>query len=436
MDSTEAHRSVDVVLAAVKAGEADEAVVTVRTSSSASTRFSNNAITQNLVRCDAMLQVRAAFGNHVGTAATNRLDPESLRETAQRACQIAKAAPPDLEFVPALGPQTYPAVDGWRSATAAITPRQKAERLVPVFDTARAKGIQMAGSFHTEEGAVYLATSRGLWAEHRATTASYVNTAVTESSTGWAESAGPDVDRLDLAAAAELAIEKADKGRNPRELAPGVYPAILEASGLLDLFRFCVWSMDAKAAAEGRSFATGKLGERIGAPNVTIRTVPGLAGCPGSPFVANGLPAVSMTWIEKGILKNLITSRWWAKTHGGNPVPPPVNLVMEPGGSSLDELVRSMKKGLLVTRFWYIRFVDPMTLLLTGMTRDGLFWVEDGKIAYAVKNFRFNDSVLSVLNRIEALGKPRVTGGTEGDNLCSFPDVKVGEFNFASKTEF
>lgn len=433
MESTEARRILDEALSRVKADEA-EAVLAVE--ASASTRFSNNVITQNLVRREATVRIRAAFGNRVGSAATNRLDAEGLAETARRACEIARSAPPDLEFMPGLPPQAYPRIDAFAPATASLTPRGKAERLLPVFEAARAAGVLMAGSHHTAETAVFLANSRGLRAEHRGTLANFSNTAITDTSSGWSESVGTDVDRLDLAGAARTAIDKALAAREPRSLAPGAYPAVVAAPGLLDLLRFMFWMMDAKAAAEGRSFASGKLGERLAGPNVTIRSVPNRPGCPGRPFTDDGLPCETVPWIDGGVLRNLVTSRWWAQEHGLRPVGRPTNLVMDGGSGSAEDLARGMKRGLLVTRFWYIRYVEPMSLMLTGMTRDGLFWVEDGRVAHAVKNFRWNESLLSVLNRIEALGAPRVTAGTEGETLCAVPDVRLSEFNFASATEF
>ncbi len=433
MESAEARRILEEALGHAKA---DEASVVLETVSSAATRFSNNTITQNLVRRDATVRVKAAFGEKVGCAATNRLDAPSLRETAARACEIARSSPPDLEFVPGLPAQQYPKVEAFVPRTASIEPREKAERLLPAFEKARAAGVLMAGSFHTGEKAVFMANSRGLRAEHRGTMANYTNTAITDNSSGWAESVGIDVDGIDIAGAADRAVEKALAARNPRSLAPGTYPAVIAAPGLADLLAFMFWMMDAKAAAEGRSFASGKLGERIVGTNVTVRTVPNHPGCPGRPFTDGGLPAETVPWIEGGVLKTLLTSRWWAKKNGLRPVGSPVNLVMAGGTGTPEDLARGMKRGLLVTRFWYIRYVEPMSLMLTGMTRDGLYWVEDGRIAHAVKNFRFNESVLSILSRIEALGSPAVTSGIEGETLSSIPPARLSEFNFASATEF
>lgn len=433
MDSAEARRILEEALSLTKA---DEASAVLTTDASAATRFSNNTITQNLVRREATLRVQAAFGQKVGCVATNRLDPASLKEAAERACAIARASPPNLEFVDGPGPQVYPRIDAFVSRTASITPREKAERLLPAFEKARAAGVLMAGSFHTAEKSTFMANSRGLAAEHRGTVANYSNTAITDSSSGWAESVGTGVDGIDIAGAADRAIEKAQAARNPRSLAPGTYPAVVAAPGLEDLLWFMFWMMDAKAAAEGRSFAGGKLGERIMGTNVTIRTVPNHPGCPGRPFTGEGLPAETVPWIESGVLSNLVTSRWWARKNSVRPVGSPVNLVMTGGEGTPEELARGLKKGLLVTRFWYIRYVEPMSLMLTGMTRDGLFWVEDGRIVHAVKNFRFNESVLSVFSRIEALGSPVITAGTEGETFSSIPSARLSEFNFASSTEF
>lgn len=436
-------RILDAALASAASAGATESFAVLTRHRSAATRFSDNAITQNLTRRQAALRVEATIGRRRGTAATNRLDAEGIRAATSRAVDLARAAPEDPEYVPPLGPQVYPAVDGYRSSTASLSPREAAARLLPVFDAARARGVRMAGSLQMEEGDVQAANSSGLRAGHRWTSAAYANTAIADDlpasghgASGWAECVDPDVEALDLVGAADAAIAKAEAARAPRALAPGSYPVVLEAPALRDLLVFLAWSLDARAADEGRSFAAGRLGRRVAAECVTLRTVPGFPGCPGRPFTEEWLPSAPVAWIEKGILKTLAASRWWAARKGTVPVGSPVNLVMDGGAATLRDLVGGMRRGLLVTRFWYIRFVDPMTLFLTGMTRDGLFWVEDGRIAHAVKNLRFNESVLAALSRVEALGRPRVTAGTEGDGAASVPDARLGAFDFASATEF
>lgn len=428
-------RSGSVLDQALSLSSADETTAALEERRSAATRFSDNAISQNVVKETATLSVRVAFGRRCGQASTSRLDADGVREAVERAASAARSAPEDPEHVELPGPQDYPRVDAFRASTAEASPEALARKLLPALDAARRRGLRMAGSLQADVARTTVAGSRGLRAAHAATSAFFTGTALTEDSSGWAQRWSADLASLDLQEASSTAMDKAEAARAPRDLEPGDYETVLEAPAVSDLLLFLAWSMGAKAAAEGRSFASGRLGERIAAERVTIRSVPDHPACPGSPFAWDWTAARPVTWVERGVLRTLSAGRWWAREHGIEPASFS-NVVMEGGEADLPGLLRGVKRGLLVTRLWYIRFVNPKEMLLTGMTRDGLFWVEDGEIRHAVRNFRFNESVLRVLSAIEALGRPRITCGTEGDSPALVPDARVSSFTFSSRTEF
>ena len=205
----------------------------------------------------------------------------------------------------------------------------------------------------------------------------------------------------------------------------------MEPAAVAELLSYMFYSMDAKAAHEGRSAFTGKEGTRIGTDAVHIYSQPQHPQCPAHPFFSNGLPTTNIDWIENGVLKNLVYDRYWAQHTEHAYTGSPTNFIMGGADTSLEDLIASVDKGILITRFWYIRFVDPMKLLLTGMTRDGLFWIENGEIQYGIKNLRFNESPLNVIANIEMLGKPMRV-----HSYMCVPPLQVKDFTFTSGTSF
>lgn len=417
---------------ALASTSADHVTATYQETVEASTRFANNVITQNVAHRRASLNVTVAFDNWVGSASSNDCSEEGIRATVSQAEAIARESSPDPEFLPPVeGPQTYPSGGALCfPETLAMTPDEAAIVVVEAIRRAEKAGMRLAGSFTRHYSKTALMNNRGLWVESEETWARYVNTAVASDSSGWATRASRNARHVDVAGAVEIAVRKAEQSAHPREIPPGKYTVILEPDATADLLSCFYDVLDAKAAHEGRSCLSGKEGMCIAQSDVTISSLPTHPLCGGTPFIEGGLPAPDVHWIRNGTLENLRYSRYWAEKTN-HPVTQPVNFIMEGGAQSLEELIASTAQGILVTRFWYIRFVDPMTFLLTGMTRDGLFWVEEGKIQYGLKNLRFNDSPLRVLNAIEGMGPSVLT-----DSPTVVPAIKVREFHFTSGTTF
>jgi predicted Zn-dependent protease len=396
------------------------------------TRFSGNAITQNISEEDMRLCVKAAFGQKTGQAETNDLSEEGIARAVARAEEIAKASAPDQEYLPPLPAQSYAASERFDPALAAADPGLRAEWVLQAVRAAP-KGVSLSGSTATMGSVTAVANSRGLAAYHRDSNARFTVTALTPDSSGWAEGQAHETSGVDPAALAARAVEKARRSAAPKALEPGVYPVILEPAAVAEYLSFLIWSMGAKPADEGRSCMTGKLGAALASPSVTLASDPARAGCETVPFLEDGLPAPRTRWIDGGTCRQLVTSRFWGQKTGKPVTGAPSNLILEGGKTSLDDMIRDTERGVLVTRFWYIRFVDPMSLLLTGMTRDGLFWIEDGKIRHGLKNMRFNESPLRTFKHVEALGPCTLAG----EYLPAFvPPVKVSQFTFSSGTTF
>ncbi len=417
---------------ALAKASAEHVEVGLRAGSHGATRFSGNAITQNISEEDMRLSVKAAFGQKAGQAETNDLSEEGIARAVARAEEIAKASAPDQEYLPPLPPQAYATSGRFDAALASADPELRAEWVVRAIRAAP-KGLPLSGSTATMATVTAVANSRGLAAYHRATDARFTVTALTPDSSGWAEGQAHEASGLDPAALATHAVEKARRSASPKTLEPGVYPVILEPAAVAEYLSFLVWSMGAKPADEGRSCMTGKLGTALLSPTITLASDPARPGCETVPFQDDGLPAPRVRWIDGGICKQLVTSRFWGQKTGKPVTGSPANLILEGGKASLDDMIRDTERGVLVTRFWYIRFVDPMSLLLTGMTRDGLFWIENGKIAHGLRNMRFNESPLRTFKHVEALGACALAG----EYLPAFvPPVKVAQFTFSSGTTF
>lgn len=400
----------------------------------AATRYANNAITQNLAKSDAVLRVRVAFGQRVGEAQVNQFDEASLRRAVERAEEMARQAAPDHEYLPPPEPpSTYPEVEAFDEETAQLTPEERAAPIRALAKRCRPAGLRAAGSFSNEASFTAVANSKGLYAYHRRTLARFAVTIMTEDSSGKAEAVHTAVRHLQPEVLEERAREKAEASRRPRDLEPGEYPVILEPPAVAELLAFMVGSMDAKAAHEGRSPFAGQEGQVLLDEKFTLRSQPDFPHCPGFPFAESGLPAPRVEWFRQGRLETLIYNRYWAQRMGRPFTGWPSNLILEPGEQSLEALIADAERGLWVSRFWYVRFIDPMRLLLTGMTRDGLFWVEGGKVRYGVKNLRFNDSPLRAFARIEALGRAQ---WVDEYGHQWVPALRLERFHFDSKTTF
>lgn len=423
-----------IVERALEVSNGDATVVRLHSSERGATRFSNSEITQNVVTGDAELAVQVAFDSQVGRCETNRLDADSIVACVRRAEAIARVAPPDPEYMPPVEPTAVPAVETWCDATAAYSPTQRADAIQRAVALPNAEGMTGAGVFYTRADTITIGNSAGHFVHGQSTEADLTFSATSPDSVGWAQGVARDIRLLDVEAVARRAVEKARAGRNPRDPEPGRYEVILEPAATAELLAFFFWyQMEAKATDEGRTFLTGKKGARIADAKVSVLSDPTAAGVQSRPFTREGMPLRRIDWIRHGALENLVYSRFWAKKQGVEPTGWPTNLIVEGGKTSIDEMIRSTTKGLLVTRFWYVRVVEPIRDLYTGMTRDGTFLIRDGEIAGPVKNLRFNESAVRLLENVELLGKQELVG--EFDKAL-IPAIKARDFNFTSTTRF
>lgn len=415
--------------------EADEARVNLSGGWRGDTRYAVNRITTAGESRNVAATILARYGRRSASVSTNRFDEASLREAVSTAQRLARLAPEDPESMPELAPVSYEAGTGYAESTAALDAEARAAVAADAIERARREGLEVAGFMDVHATASAVANSRGLFGYHRATSVDYSLTARTAdgSGSGWAGAAHRDWRALEAEAMHARAMEKARQSRQARPLAPGVYPAILEPAAVLDLVSLLPSALDARRAREGRSpfsrpgDATA-VGEQLLDPKITLRSDP--AGLGSAPFANDGLPSLPRTWIQNGRLRRLAYSRFWALREGVAPTGRPGSIRMEGEPRTLEQLIAETERAVLVTRLWYVRSLDPRTLLYTGLTRDGTFWVEDGRIRYPVNNFRWNDSPLLAFRRVDALTRPvRVSTGYE------VPAMLVPEFNFASVSE-
>ncbi len=426
---------------------ADETEVVISGGEEALTRFAENLIHQNVARTELTVTVRAFVGKRMAEATTNRLDENSLRETVERAVEAAKQMPEDENLLPRLGPQTYQPVHAVDEAILTITPKERAELIVEVVGRCKAHGTTAAGALSNSFSYYAIANSNGLFAYYERTNFAFSITVATDEGTGWASADSFRKSDVDVLAVGERALQKALLNRNPRELPPGAYRVILEPPAVADLLLFIAFGFNALAVDEGRSWLVGKLGQKVVGDNITLVSDVYHPLHQSCPFDVEGYPTQRITLIDKGVAVNLVYDRVTAQKHGvaptGHSVDPtgafgafPRGLVMEGEEKSLQDLIAETEHGLLVTRLWYIRTVDPMKVLLTGMTRDGVFLIEKGQIVSAVKNFRFNESVLAMLNRVEAMSRVERAGAPEWEWAEVVPALRVSEFHFTDVTVF
>lgn len=428
--------------------KADDASVGVNSENYGHLRFAQNAFTTSGARENVSVGITVWIYNKRGAASTNEIDDESLKATVALAEQLARISPVDREYMPTLGRQTYKPVNGYAEATSNISVASRAKTIDNVIGACEKANVIGAGFHQARGSAGASATKNGNFIYERSSMLSLSTTARTPdgTSSGYFLRSHFDVAKLDAARVANEAIRKALDARNPRVLEPGVYPAILEPQAVADLMGFLAFQFDARSAEEGRSplSAPGgktKVGEKIFDERLNIYSDPWHPDLPGSQSAQGGLPAQKIYLVRNGVVENLIYSRFWAKQKGKEPTPGPVNSIMESSQSpvALEDMIKSMDRGLLLGRFWYIRGLDPRTATSTGLTRDGIWYVEKGKIQYPVKNFRFNQSVMQLLapGNIDMIGKPERVGSSEGQgsNAALLPALKVKEFHFSSQSE-
>jgi predicted Zn-dependent protease len=424
--------------------QAESCIVTISGDESRHVRFAQNMATTNGAPGSISINVESHYGKRSGSASGSDLNDDALAALVAASEDTAKLAPENPEFMPPLGPQTYAPGSGFSPVTQATTSAQLAGAIQPVLQQAQAKNLQASGFLEIGTGFSSYATSKGLFAYDQSTEVLHTITARTPDGTGsgWAGTTHYDFSKMDVAGMGTVAMDKAVKSQKPARLSPGKYTVILEPSAVSDLIGILIGDQfDQRGADEGRSFATKKgggslLGETVFGKNVTIFSDPADAIVPGGVYSDDGQPAVRTAWIENGVLKNLQCSRYWAQKSKLQPVPGPTTLTMTGGTTSTADMIKQTKKGLLITRFWYIREVDPQTVLLTGLTRDGVFLIEHGEITKPVCNFRFNESPVAMLNKVIAMGPSVRAYGEESIGLpISVPTLLVDEFTLSSVSD-
>jgi predicted Zn-dependent protease len=429
------------VLASAKA---DETRVIISSGARANTRFAENQVSTSGDNYDAEVTVRSVFGKRVANANTNKLDDASLAAVVGRSEALARLAPEDPELMPELGAQTY-ATRPDPSQTETPSPEQRAAAVRAVSEPARAAGLVSTGYMQSNVGSFAIANNKGLFAYSRGSSAAMSTTVRTPDGTGsgWAGSAHDEWTEIDAATLGAHAIDKAVRSRNPVAVEPGRYTVILEPTAVANLVQLMAFSLNARSADEGRSFFSKpgggtKLGTKVVDVRVTIVSDPMDPAGRGGLFTGEGLPTERIVWIENGVVRNLNYDRFWAQKQGVQPTASSGVIRMSGGNSSIEEMIASTQRGILVTRLWYIRGVDPRTILFTGLTRDGTFLVENGRITQAIKNFRWNESPIFMLNNIEAMGTPMRVNSSEsgqGGGVVIVPPIKARDFNFTSLSD-
>ncbi len=429
--------------------KADQTEVLFTGTDSALTRFANSSIHQNVAETNTDVRVRVVYGKRVGVASSNNLSPESLKSVVDTARAIAQHQRENPDFKSLPGPEPIPPVEAWVERTANFTPEQRAHVVAVLCRKAKDKGVQAAGAFSTSSFEIAVANSLGVFAYHPGTVADINTVMMSDTGSGYASFTHQDAGRVNAEALAEEAVAKALKARNPIDVEAGEYTVLLEEYAVTDLLDFLGrLSFSALAVQENRSFMKGKFGEKVMDDRVTLwdnghspETIP-------LPFDFEGVPRQEVTFVEKGIARGVVYDTATAEREGkkstGHSLPAPnsigplpMHMFIAPGSESKYEAIKSVERGIWVTRFWYTRVVHPMKVLITGMTRDGTFLIERGEVTRPVKNFRFTTSYLDALNNVRAIGNQTKLFYDDWSSVSlRVPAVLVDGFRFTGVTQF
>ncbi len=439
-------RIAERVLKIAKSAGLDGVEIDAAAATDALTRFANNTIHQNVAEETMAISVRAIVDGRTARATTNKTDDDSLHRAVAAAASLAKNQPKNPDLLPLLGKQKYQKVSRWFSSTADTTPQDRAKAVAKVCKQTAKRKQTAAGIFVSGGSQSIMANSKGLFAHYEQTRAEFSITILESDSSGWAKANSPDIRKIDPHALAESAGEKSAQSRKPRELAPGHYVTILEPAAVLDLMGFLFFDFSGTGLEDKRSCLTGRMGQKLFGENITVWDDAYHSLQTGFPYDGEGQPRQKVLLIDRGVAKNVVYARATAKrmkqkpTGHGFSLPnefgeAPMNIVFAGGKSSVDEMIRSTERGVLVTRLWYIREVDPYNKILTGMTRDGTFLVENGKVAGGIRNFRFNQSIIEMLANVEMLGPAVRAAGEEAFEMV-VPAMKIRDFHFSEMTKF
>ena len=447
-----------------KSSSADELELLVMGGNSALTRFANNTIHQNVAEENYVASIRASFGRRTARATTNKLDDESLRRAVQSAEAIARVQQPNPDLLAMASPaEVGTPGDGpsrFFEETAAVTPEMRAAAVGKMVAIAKKQELTAAGICSSSQSVEALVNSRGVARFHQQTSAEISVTMLAGNSSGWQKSNSPDVRNLDAERLAETAARKARESADPQELAPGKYTVILEPAAVLDLIGFMFLDFGGLAVLDQRSFLTNRVGTKLFGQNINVLDDVFHPQQSGPAFDGEGVARQRVHLVRDGVVQQLVYARSSAEmmrrsehaskvgaiavTGHGFPLPneigeAPMNIVMVPphgaARQSPEQMIASTERGVLVTRLWYIREVDPYEKILTGMTRDGTFYIENGKLRNGIRNFRFNQSLIHLLNNVTEMGEPVRASGEESFDMV-VPPIKVSDFNFTEVTKF
>ena len=409
------------------------------------TRTAMNRVTTAGNTTDVSIRITSVFGKRVASIETNRLDDTGLQAAVRDAESLAKLAPEDPEYLPELGRQSYTSVNAYYPSTGDLTTEDRARSASLVLKAAESSKTVAAGFIDVRAGSQAVANSAGLFAYHSSTGVASTLTVRTPdgASSGWAGDEGADWTTIESERIASDALRKCLDWRGRTALEPGTYEVILEPTAVGMLMLRMMGAFEARAAEEGRSYFSKKgggtrQGEKIFDDRVTLVSDPAHQNGEASPFTNAGLPAAREVWVEHGVLNTLSASRFWANRRSIPPKPPASNLIMSGGEASIDDMIKSIKRGVLITRFWYIRPLNPRQLTQTGLTRDGTFLIENGKISRPVTNFRFNQSLADMLKNVEMLGVPTRVCASENSSVGTpmiVPALKVRAFTLSSVSD-
>lgn len=429
-----------------KLSDADETEVEIGMVSDALTRFANNTIHQNVAEQSLSVSVRTVLDGCTARATTNKTDEDSLRRVVAASKALARSQPRIPGLLPMPGAQKYGKVSRYFENTAYATPADRARAVALVARMAEKKKQTAAGIFTTGVTQSAIVNTSGLFASHRQTRAEFSITILEADSSGWAKANAPDLSHIFPGVLAKSASDKCAASRKPSEAAPGKWTVILEPAAVLDLVGFLFYDFAGTSVADQRSCFNKRMGKKVMGGNITLHDDVFHPLQSGAPFDGEGIPRQKVLLVDQGIPRNLVYARATARkmktkpTGHGMALPnewgeAPLNLVFGGGNSSVDAMVSSTGRGILVTRLWYIREVDPYEKVLTGMTRDGTFLIQDGRVAGGIRNFRFNQNILEMLSNVEMLG-PAVRAAGEESFEMVVPPMKVHNFHFSEVTKF
>ncbi|MEM7593701.1 MAG: TldD/PmbA family protein [Cyanobacteria bacterium P01_A01_bin.83] len=432
--------ALDLIDFAIAQSQADGVFISISASETALSRFSENQISQNVRKNTFSLTVTSYFGKRSASASTTELDRDAIAQTLRRAEDLARIAPEDPEWVELLPQQTYsdrtPAFD---QATATLSPLKKGEIIQQVCELSKNAGVNGSGTLSFQVSLNAIGNSAGLRGCDRTTEADFSFTARVDNGSSWNRCTAWSIDQLPIIDLTEKVIERAIASRNPQGIKPGNYTVIFEPAAFASLLPWVIWNLDARAADEGRSFMSrrddsgnpsgNKVGEQLFNPLVQVQRNGNHPLLQGGRFFGNGLSNEQLDIIKDGVPQTLSYSRYWAKEQDKEPTGGMYPIVMTGSDQSVADLIASTERGILVSRAWYVRYVDPRTLEVTGMTRDGTFLIENGKISHPVKNLRFNQCLPEMLHNVVDVTQAKRCGGSV------VPGCKVENFHFSSITD-